>query len=142
MFTISGLFGTKGWASIMMITKTLAIITMLFAMICSSSARSFEKRLEKFVRTTEQKYEKYSKEDWEQSMKEYQAFLDEYKQNYDSFSKEEKDKINQQLGKYSGILLKQGLSKAGVTLQEVIESTSSFMKGLLDSIGALAPSGT
>ena len=54
---------------------------MLFAMICSSSARSFEKRLEKFVRTTEQKYEKYSKEDWEQSMKEYQAFLDEYKQS-------------------------------------------------------------
>ena len=70
---------------------------------------------------------------FQKSLHEYQALTQEYKDNYQSFSKKERDRINQALGKYAGILLKKGISSAGNVLQEAIDGASSFLKGVFES---------
>lgn len=88
----------------MNIKKLMILLAGLF--ILASCSRPLEDRIERFVNKTEANYETYSEEDWQKSLNEYQALTQEYKDNYQSFSKEEKDRINQALGKYAGILLK------------------------------------
>lgn len=91
----------------MNIKKLMILLAGLF--ILASCSRPLEDRIEGFVSRTEANYEKYSEEDWQKSLNEYQALTQEYKDNYQSFSKEERDRINQALGKYAGILLKGNL---------------------------------
>ena len=64
---------------------------------------------------------------------EFDALVQEYKDNLDSFSKEEKDRINKAMGKYTGILLKKGISEAGNVIQEAVEGASEFLKGVMGS---------
>ena len=115
----------------MNIKKLMILVAGLF--IIASCSRPLEDRIEGFVNRTEANYEKYSEEDWQKSLNEYHALTQEYKDNYQSFSKEERDRINQALGKYAGILLKKGISSAGNVLQEAIDGASSFLKGVLES---------
>ena len=103
-------------------------------LILAGCSRPLEKRVDSFVSKTEARYENYSEEDWQKSLEEYEALVQEYKDNYKSFSKEEREHINNALGRYSGILLKRGISTAGDALQNLIDGASSFVKGLLDSV--------
>lgn len=113
--------------------KGLIMIT-LGLLLLTACSRPLEDRVEIFVSKTEARYENYTEEDWQKSMQEYQALAQEYKDNYQSYSKEERDRINKAFGKYTGILLKQGLSTAGNALQQAIDGASSFMKGVFDSM--------
>ena len=115
----------------MKIWTLMILVAGLF--ILASCTRPLCDRVERFVNKTEANYEKYSEEDWQKSLNEYQALAQEYKDNYQSFSKEEKERINKALGKYTGILLKKGISSAGSVLQEAIDGASSFLKGVFDS---------
>lgn len=110
------------------------IMIALGLLLLTACSRPLEDRVESFVSKTEARYEKYTEEDWQKSMQEYQALAQEYKDNYQSYSKEERDRINKAFGKYTGILLKQGLSTAGNALQQAIDGASSFMKGVFDSM--------
>ena len=103
-------------------------------LILAGCSRPLEKRVDSFVSKTEARYENYTEEDWQKSLKEYEALVQEYKDNYKSFSKEEREHINKALGRYSGILLKRGIATAGDALQDLIDGASSFVKGLLDSV--------
>ena len=112
--------------------KSLVVLVLGIALLASCS-RPLADRMDKFVTKTEANYEKYSDKDWAKSQEQFNALVQEYKDNLDSFSKEEKDRINKAMGKYTGILLKKGISKAGNVIQEAVEGASEFLKGVMGS---------
>jgi hypothetical protein len=120
--------------SLMKWTGRLAALFLGLA-ILAGCARPLADRVEGFVERTEARYEKYSDEDWQESLGEYQALMKEYRDIYQALPKEERDRINKAFGKYTGVLLKKGISTAGNALQEAVEGASSFLEGLLDSVG-------
>ena len=63
-------------------------------LILAGCSRPLEKRIDGFVSKTETRYENYTEEDWQKSLEEYEALVQEYKDNYKSFSKEGKHPIN------------------------------------------------
>ena len=120
---------------IAMKTLRIALITLFAALFISSCSRPLENRIDSFVSKTEANCASYSQADWEKSIKEYEALVQEYKDNYDTFNKEQKEKINSAIGKYSGILLKQGIDAVSNSVQNAVDIASSFLKGVKESIG-------
>ena len=112
--------------------KSLLILALGVVLLASCS-RPLADRMEKFVSKTEAGCEKYSEQDWAKSQEQFSALAQEYKDNYNSFSKEEKDRINKAMGKYTGLLLKKGVSEAGSAIQDAVESASEFIKGMMGS---------
>ena len=112
--------------------KSLVMLVRGIALLASWS-RPLADRMDKFVAKTEAGYEKYSDQDWAKSQEQFNALVQEYKDNFDSFSKEEKDRINKAMGKYTGILLKKGISAAGNVLKDAVDGASEFIKGVMGS---------
>lgn len=117
--------------------KSLLTLALGIALLAGCS-RPLADRMESFVAKTEARCEKYSDEDWAKSQEQFNALSQEYKDNYQSYTKEEKEKINKAMGKYTGLLLKKGLSTAGSALEDAVESASDFIKGVVDSAGEKA----
>ena len=112
--------------------KTLVVLALGIALLAGCS-RPLADRMDKFVSKTEANCEKYSADDWAKSQEEFSALAQEYKDNYSSFSKEEKERINKAMGKYTGLLLKKGVSEAGSVFQEAVEGATDFLKGIMGS---------
>ena len=112
--------------------KSLVVLALGIALLASCS-RPLADRMENFVSKAEAKYEQYSEQDWAKSQEQFEALVQEYKDNFDSFTKEEKDRINKAMGKYTGILLKKGVTEAGNAIQEAVEGATEFLKGLTGS---------
>ena len=112
--------------------KSLLILALGVALLASCS-RPLADRMEKFVSKTEANYENYSDQEWAKSQDQFNALVQEYKDNIDSFSKEDKDRINKAMGKYTGIVLKKGVSEAGNVIQQAVEGASEFIKGVMES---------
>ena len=112
--------------------KSLVILALGVVLLASCS-RPLADRMEKFVSKTEAGYENYSDQEWAKSQDQFNALVQEYKDNIDSFSKEDKDRINKAMGRYTGIVLKKGVSEAGNVIQQAVEGASEFIKGVMES---------
>ena len=62
-------------------------------------------------------------EDWELSSAQYEAMLEEFVENYDLYTPEERQEVYEAVGRYNGLLVKQGLTELQI-------QTSEFMKNL------------
>lgn len=112
------------------------IAAAMIALAVSSCSQSLAVRAEKFIEKTEAKCDNYGDEEWAKSIDEYKALATEFSENYDSYSKEEKDKISNALGAYTGILIKHGISTAGLKINEIVDGVSNFLQGILDSLNS------
>ena len=110
------------------------IIVGLAAVVLAGCSKPLDKRFDSFVAKTEAHCDNYSADDWQKSIDEYHVYLQEYQDNYSSLTKDQKDRINNDIGKYTGILMKQGINAAGNAVQGAIDSASSFLRGVLDSV--------
>ena len=59
--------------------------------------------------------------------------LEEYDLNYDSYTQEEKDAINKAIGRYNGLLIKQGIDDAGNILKDFGERLPSLIEGFMSA---------
>ena len=112
-------------------TKTL-IIGLVIALI-TSCASPLSGRLNDYVNEVESSCQSWTEEDWELSQKEYAKLLEEYELNYDSYTQEEKDAINKAIGRYNGLLIKQGIEEAGSVLKEFGERLPSLIEGFMSA---------
>lgn len=103
----------------------------LFAFPCCSSPLS--SRLNDYVNEVESTCQNWTEEDWELSQEEYATLLEEYELNYDSYTQEEKDAINKAIGRYNGLLIKQGIDEAGNILKELGERLPSLIEGFMSA---------
>lgn len=106
----------------------IAAITMLVAW-----GKPLSTRMNDYVDTVEKNYKSWTKEDWNRSEEKYTKLLEEYKQNYDSYSQDEKAAINKAIGRYNGILLKQGLEGAGQKIKDFGERLPSLIEGFVSA---------
>ena len=113
----------------------LIVATALVAAFVWGCSAPLDNRIESFVEKTEAKCESYSQEDWDKSLKQYEALVNEYQTNIDSYTQEQKEKINKAIGRYSGILVKQGVNAAGKAVKDAIDGASSFINGVKESLG-------
>lgn len=113
-------------------TKVL-IAGFVIALVSSSCASPLSSRLNDYVTEVESNCQNWTEEDWELSQEEYAKLLEEYEVNYDSYTQEEKDAINRAIGRYNGLLIKQGIEEAGSVLQELGERLPSLIEGFMSA---------
>jgi hypothetical protein len=106
----------------------IAAITLL-----ASWGKPLSSRTNDFVDNVEKSYKSWTKEDWDRSEEKYVKLLEEYKQNYDSYAPEEKAAINKAIGRYNGILVKQGIEGAGQKIKDFGERLPSLIEGFVSA---------
>ena len=108
----------------------ICILTLIAFTCCSSTLSS---RMNEYVSEVEASCQNWTEEDWELSQEEYAKLLEEYELNYDSYTQEEKDAINKAIGRYNGLLIKQGIYEAGNILKEFGERLPSLIEGFMSA---------
>ena len=103
-----------------------------FMLLCSCSS-PLSNRLNDYVNEVESSCQNWTEEDWELSQEEYAKLLEEYELNYDSYTQEEKDAINKAIGRFNGLLIKQGIEEAGSVLKEFGERLPSLIEGFMSA---------
>ena len=108
----------------------ICILTLIAFTCCSSTLSS---RMNEYVTEVEATCQNWTEEDWELSQEEYAKLLEEYELNYDSYTQEEKDAINKAIGRYNGLLIKQGIDEAGNVIKEFGERLPSLIEGFMSA---------
>ena len=108
----------------------ICILTLIAFTCCSSTLSS---RMNEYVSEVEASCQNWTEEDCELSQEEYAKLLEEYELNYDSYTQEEKDAINKAIGRYNGLLIKQGIDEAGNILKEFGERLPSLIEGFMSA---------
>lgn len=113
--------------------KQLLLFSIALAALLSSCVSPLSSRLNDYVNEVESSCQNWTEEDWDLSQEEYAKLLEEYELNYDSYSQEEKDAINKAIGRYNGLLIKQGIEEAGSVLKEFGERLPSLIEGFMSA---------
>ena len=111
----------------------LAIIAISSFMLLCSCSSPLSSRMNEYVSEVEASCHNWTTEDWKLSQEEYATLLEEYELNYDSYTQEEKDAINKAIGRYNGLLIKQGIEEAGSVLKEFGERLPSLIEGFMSA---------
>jgi hypothetical protein len=104
---------------------------ILIAFTCCSSPLSC--RIDEYVSEVEANHKNWTDEDWELSQEEYAKLLEEYELNYDSYTQEEKAAINKAIGRYNGLIIKQGIKDDGNVIKELGERLPSLIEGFMSA---------
>ncbi len=112
--------------------KRIIIILCALAMVSCATA-PLSNRIDELAADVEQNYQDYTDEDWELSQDEYELLLQEYEENYQNYTKEEKDAINRAIGRYNGLLIKEGIKEAETVLKEFGERLPSLIDGFISA---------
>lgn len=116
------------------VTKCLlAIFAISSSLLLHSCSSPLSSRMNEYVTEVEATCQNWTEEDWELSQEEYAKLLEEYELNYDSYTQEEKDAINKAIGRYNGLLIKQGIEEAGSVLKEFGERLPSLIEGFMSA---------
>ena len=113
--------------------RSKVLITGIVIALMSSCVSPLSSRLNDYVTEVESSCQNWTEEDWELSQEEYAKLLEEYEVNYDSYTQEEKDAINKAIGRYNGLLIKQGIEDAGSMIQEFGERLPSLIEGFMSA---------
>ena len=116
------------------VTKCLlAIFAISSSLLLQSCSSPLSSRMNEYVTEVETTCQNWTEEDWELSQEEYAKLLEEYQLNYDSYTQEEKDAINKAIGRYNGLLIKQGIEEAGSIIKEFGERLPSLIEGFMSA---------
>ena len=116
------------------ITKCLlAIFAISSSLLLQSCSSPLSSRMNEYVTEVESTCQNWTEEDWELAQEEYAKLLEEYDLNYDSYTQEEKDAINKAIGRYNGLLIKQGIDEAGNILKDFGERLPSLIEGFMSA---------
>lgn len=116
------------------VTKCLlAIFAISSSLLLQSCSSPLSSRMNEYVTEVEATCQNWTEEDWELSQEEYAKLLEEYELNYNSYTQEEKDAINKAIGRYNGLLIKQGIEEAGSVLKEFGERLPSLIEGFMSA---------
>ena len=111
----------------------LAIIAISSFMLLCSCSSPLSSRMNEYVTEVEASCQNWTAEDWERSQSEYEKLLEEYQTNYDSYSQEERDAINKSIGRYTGLLVRQGIEETGKILKDFGERLPSLLEGFMSA---------
>lgn len=113
--------------------KKIITIASCMMLLLASCAAPLSSRMESYIDKVEQSCASWTEEDWILSQQEYELLLKEYKENYESYTQEEKDAINRAIGRYNGLLIKEGIVKAGTLLEDFANRLPSLIEGFISA---------
>lgn len=113
--------------------KKVFLIIAFVLIAITSFAAPLSTRMEIYIDKVEEKCDKWTKEDWERSKKEFNVLLKEYKENTSTYTQEERDAINRAIGRYNGLLVKKGITRAGTLLEEFANRIPSLIGGFVSA---------
>ena len=113
--------------------KIQTLILSLAIVLLASCSSPLSNRMNEYVSEVEANCKNWTAEDWELSQEEYAILLEEYQMNYDSYTQEEKDAINKAIGRYNGLLIRQGIEEAGSIIKEFGERLPSLIEGFMSA---------
>jgi uncharacterized protein YciU (UPF0263 family) len=76
----------------------------------------------------------YTSEDWEKADKQMEIYNKQFEELRISLSKEERDKINQLIGRYQGLKIKKGIKDFKNAIEDLGEQVKGAAKVFTDSI--------
>ncbi len=118
-------------------TVSKAILAGLLTLLTACAALAgTPQKIDEFVAKTESECQNYSKEDWQKSRSEYRALLDEYKNSRKEFTQAEKEQVVRAMGRYNALLIKNGIIKSSMGVQEFSALLPDFIKGLSEGLEA------
>lgn len=109
------------------------LFTLFLTLFIVSCSTPLSTRFDEYVTHVESDCKNWTEVDWELSHEEYNLLLQEYKNNYSTLTQEEKDAINRAIGRYNGLLIKQGIETATGTIQELGERIPSLIEGFMSA---------
>lgn len=114
--------------------KSLKIISGIVAVMALNSCHSqLPGRIENYVSDVEDESATWTDYDWTKSQDDFEKLMEEYECNYDSYSQEEKDAINKAIGRYNGLLIRQGLENVYNMVDEFSKQFPSFLDGFVSA---------
>jgi hypothetical protein len=105
------------------------LITLSALLVMFSCTAPLSSRLEDYVTNVENNSSEWTEEEWALSKQEYEKLLEEYSANRDSYTAEEKEAINKAIGRYNGLLIKQGFSDVEKYIKELGEDIPNLLDG-------------
>ena len=112
--------------------KQLILWTIAVLLITACNT-PLSNRIGNYVNEVENNCSNWTEDDWERSQSEYEKLLEEYQTNYDSYSQEERDAINKAIGRYTGLLVRQGIEETGKLLKDFGERLPSLIDGFMSA---------
>lgn len=114
--------------------KSLKIISGIVVVMALNSCQSqLAGRIEDYVSDVEDESTTWTDADWTKSQDEFEKLMEEYERNYDSYSQAEKDAINKAIGRYNGLLIRQGLENVYNIVDEFSKQFPSFLDGFMSA---------
>ena len=114
--------------------KKLNFIMILFVMLFLTSCEiPTSVKFDNYVDRVEENCDGWTEEEWEMSKEKYSQLLEEYEANYENMTQEERDAINKAIGRYNGILMKQGIKKVDKSINDFIERLPSLFEGFMSA---------
>ena len=119
--------------------KKLVLYAFLCTAFCVSCANSsnLPTRIDDFVDKTEASADAMTYEDWELTTQQYEALLQEFAENYDSYTPEERQQVYEAVGRYNGLLVKQGLTEFQIQANQFIDALNKFIDELPNALDGL-----
>lgn len=116
--------------------KKLVLYTFVYALLFVSCANSgsLPRRIDEFVADTEVSAEYMTVEDWELSSAQYEAMLEEFMENYDAYTPEERQEVYEAVGRYNGLLVKQGLTDLQIQVNEFMDDLNKVLDELPNAL--------
>ena len=115
--------------------KYYIICLLILATITSCSApqkRPIEK-LNSHIAKVEKEYVNYTYEEWEVANIEFEKIVANIEANYDKMSPAERDAAMKAIGRYYGLVAKQGIQNAAQETQKALEALPSLIEGFTDA---------
>lgn len=119
--------------------KKLALYASLCAFLFVSCANSsnLPRRIDDFVDQTEASADAMTYEDWELTTQQYEALLEEFAENFDTYTPEERQQVYEAVGRYNGLLVKQGLTEFQIQANQFMDSLNKIIDELPNALEGL-----
>ena len=108
----------------------MILFVMLFLTSCEIPTSV---KFDNYVDRVEENCDSWTEEEWEMSKEKYSQLLEEYEANYENLTPEERDAINKAIGRYNGILMKQGIKKVDKSINDFIDRLPSLFEGFMSA---------
>lgn len=116
------------------ISLLMAVIAL--ALVAVSCTSMLPARFERFVNKVEKNASSYTKEDWNSVTDQFTKLVEEYQKSYDKLSKEDRQRIDKAIGRFSAIAIKSGMSSAVQTINEAVSGLSSTLQNVVEGVGS------
>ena len=115
--------------------KYYIICLLILATItsCSASQKRPIEKLNSHIAKVEKEYVNYTHEEWEVANIEFEKIVAHIEANYDKMSPAERDAAMKAIGRYYGLVAKQGIQNAAQETQKALEALPSLIEGFTDA---------